>query len=156
MHLLSEWNKASDQWNAISPPYMLEADADFLRSYATVTYHSWDEANQAPEFCGPHRNSDKRLHLGLLPGPFMGDMLNASIYVLMTNPGVTRDDYKEHQQPAIRSAFLANLRQERLAGVLPFLFLDRQFAWHDGFDYWNGKVGLGKTIQEVANRRGDI
>ena len=154
MELLSEWSKASDQWNAGSPPYTLEADADFLKSYATVTYHSWDEARQAPNFYSPDRNRDRRLHLGLLPGPFVGDVLNASIYVLMTNPGVTRDDYREYEEPVFRRALLANLKLERLDGVLRFLCLDRQFAWHDGFKYWNSKVGLGKTVQELASRWG--
>ena len=48
---------------------------------------------------------------------------------------------------------LANLQQERVGGVLPFLFLDRQFDWHDGFRYWNINVGLAKTIQEMAERQ---
>ena len=94
MGLLSEWSKAADQWNPGSAPYMLGDDVGWLKSDDIVTYHSWDEARQAPDFYGPDRKKDKRLHLGLLPVPFMGDLLNASIYVLMTNPGVTRDDYR--------------------------------------------------------------
>ena len=83
----------------------------------------------------------------------MGNLSTASIYVLMTNPGVTRNDYKEYEEPAFRSALLANLKQERLDGCLPFRYLDPQFDWHDGFKYWDRKVGLGKTIQELAEAR---
>ena len=154
MGLLGEWSRASDQWNSGSVPYMLGADAEWLKSYSTVTYRSWDEARQAPDFYSRDKSKDKRLHLGLLPVPFMGDLLNASVYVLMTNPGVTRKDYREHERPAFRRALLANLKQECLDGVLPFPYLDPQFDWHDGFEYWDVKRGLGKTIRELAMVRG--
>ena len=153
MDLLGEWSKASDRWNPGSAPYILEADveadADFLKNHATVTHHGWDEARQARDFdC----KTDRRFHIGLLPVPFMGNLSTASIYVLMTNPGVTRNDYKEYEERAFRSALLANLKQERLDGCLPFPYLDPQFDWHDGFKYWDGK--LGKTIQKLAEARG--
>lgn len=154
MGLLSEWSKAADQWNPGSAPYILGDDVGWLKSDDIVTYHSWDEARQAPDFYGPDRKKDKRLHLGLLPVPFMGDLLNASIYVLMTNPGVTRDDYREYERPAFRRALLANLKQERLDGFLPFPYLDPQFDWHDGFKYWDKGRGLGKSIRELARVRG--
>ncbi len=152
MDLLSEWRKAAGQWDAGPPPYILEADAGYLKSYPTVTYHSWDEAWQAPDFFCPDRSKDRRLHLGLLPGPFVGDLLNAQIYVLMTNPGLELGDYVEHEKTAFRSVLLANLKQEPLDSVLPFLCLDRQFAWHGAFKYWDSK--LWKTIQELASNLG--
>lgn len=126
----------------------------WLKSYSSVMYRSWGEARQALDFCGPDRKKDKRLHLGLLPVPFMGDLLNASIYVLMTNPSVTRVDYREYERPAFRRALLANLKQERLDGFLPFPYLDPQFDWHDGFNYWDKWCGLGRTIGELARVRG--
>ena len=153
MDFINEWRKASYQWNSNSPPCMLKADEVFLKCYPRVTYRSWDEAIGSPDFYHPSKSKDKRIHLGLLPCPFMGGLINASIYVLMTNPGVTVGDYREHERSELRSVLLANLRQERLDGVLPFIFLDRQFACHDGFGYWNKKVGLGKTIQDLAKRK---
>ena len=151
MDLLSEWRKASDQWNPGAAPYMLEADANWLESYSTVTYHSWKEAQQSPDFSSASRTGH-RPHLGLLPGPFAGDMLNASIYVLMTNPGLARDDYLEYKSPALRGALIATLKQERLDGALPFWCLDRQFDWTDAFRYWDRKLCL--TIRELARWRG--
>ena len=150
MGLLREWSEAADQWNPGVTPFVLGADADWLKSYSSVIYRSWDEARQASGFYVPDKRRDRRLHLGLLPVPFMGDLRNASIYVLMANPGVKPDDYREHEESAFRRTLLANLRQERLDGVLPFPYLDPRFDWHDGFKYWDGDHGLGKTIGELA------
>ena len=149
MDLLSEWRK----WNSNSFPHMLEADANVLKSPLieehVAKHPSWDEAMQAHDFCKP---DDTRLHLGLLPTPFMGDMCNASIYVLMLNPGLSPCDYYgEYQISPFRQAVLANLRQEQLKGVMPFISLDPQFAWHSGFDYWHGK--LGGVILKLAKAR---
>jgi hypothetical protein len=35
----------------------------------------------------------RQLHLGLFPQPFVGDVLNASVYVLFGNPGLSINDY---------------------------------------------------------------
>ena len=152
--LIGEWRKAAGQWDVGSPPYVLEADASFVESHGIVMYCSAEEGREAPDFYRPDRNRDRRLHVGLLPVPFMGDLLNASIYVLMACPGVTRGDYEEYEQYAFRRALLANLKQERLDGFLPFPSLDPQFDWHDGFKYWNAGRGLGNTIGELGSRLG--
>ena len=63
----------------------------------------------------------------------MGDMLNASIYVLMLNPGLGPGDYFEYKVPSFRQALLANLRQERITGVMPFVSLE---VWPES--HWPG------------------
>ena len=137
MNLLSEWSK----WDPENFPYVLHTDADVLESPSwkpwVAKYRSWREATRAPDFC---KSDDKRLHLGLIPIPFVGDMLNASVYVLMLNPGLGPGDYFEYRVPGLRKTLLANLRQKHKVGVMPFLFLDPQFAWHGGFGYWNRKL----------------
>ena len=54
MDLLGEWSKASDRWNPGSAPYILEADveadADFLKNYATVTYHGLGRGQASARF----------------------------------------------------------------------------------------------------------
>ena len=152
--LIGAWSRAASQWEPGPPPYVLPADASFLESHGTVTYRSAEEAREAADFHFPDRSRDMRLHVGLLPVPFMGDLLNASVYVLMACPGVTRRDYEEYEQPAFRRALLANLKQERLDGFLPFPYLDPRFDWHDGFRYWNTGRGLGNTIGELSRRLG--
>ena len=154
MGLLEEWGRAAGNWDTGSAPFMLPADEGRLRYFDKAPLWSWEEARQAPDFYVPDKDTDRRFHLGLLPVPFMGDLRNASIYVLMTNPGVKPDDYRESEEDAFRDALLSNLKQEWLDGSLPFPHLDPRFDWHDGFVYWDKERGLRRTIVELARVRG--
>ena len=145
--LLGQWAA----WRATSPPFILEADRPILATErsgrAAVTLGGWLEAYRSSDFCAPH---DKRLHLGLLPQPFFGDLRRASIYVLLLNPGLgPHDYYGEYEVAVYREALLANLRQEFAPGVIPFLFLDPQFAWHGGFGWWHRK--FAGVIERLAS-----
>lgn len=141
--LLSLWR----QWKPTEPPYLLDADAPVLRRFENRwAVMEWSEAQRAPDFCKP---GDKRFHLGLLPQPFCGDITNASIYVLMLNPGIGYQDYfGECHVPPYRQALLRALQQQFAPGSIPFHFLDPQFAWHGGFGWWHGK--LVRVIEELA------
>ena len=154
MELLEEWGRAAGNWDTGSAPFVLPADEGRLRYFDKAPLWSWEEARQAPDFYVPDKDKDRRFHLGLLPVPFMGDLRNASIYVLMTNPGVKPDDYRESEEDAFRDALLSNLKQEWLDGSLPFPHLDPRFDWHDGFVYWDKERGLRRTIVELARVRG--
>ena len=137
MSLLCEWRK----WDRKKCPYVLDVDAAVFDCDSwkprVVKHGSWEDATKDPDFC---KSGDTRLHLGLIPVPFVGDMLNASIYILMINPGLGPADYFEYEVPRFRKALLANLRQEHKSGAMPFVFLDPQFAWHGGFRYWHQKL----------------
>ena len=137
-----------DTWAAYRPnsaPYVLPDDRRFLRS-ERAPIRSWRQACRAPDFEAP---DDSRLHLGLLPQPFIGDLRRASIYVLLLNPGLGATDYfGEYEVPAFRQALVANLRQAREREPRPFLFLDPRFAWHGGFAWWHRK--LAKVIEHLA------
>ncbi len=145
MALLETWA----QWNPIQPPFVLESDRDVLKSdksvRAVVAHDSWGKVVMQPDFCAP---GDRKLHLGLLPQPFCGDVLGANIYFLLLNPGVGPGDYyAEYEVPAFRATLLANLKQRFEKEATPFLFLDPRFAWHCGFDWWNGKMaGIIKRL----------
>jgi hypothetical protein len=89
-----------------------------------------------------------RLHLGLLPMPFAGDLLRARVYVLLLNPGLEPLDYfAEWEVPAFRAAVLANYAQAPPGGMF---FLDQHFAWHGGGRYWSGR--LRGVISELSTR----
>jgi|HubBroStandDraft_3_1064219.scaffolds.fasta_scaffold33427_2 hypothetical protein len=138
MNLLGEWAS----WKPEGPPYTLNSDQVVLRlprsARAIVTKRNWPDAHQASDFCAPE---DRRLHLGLLPQPFLGDLHRASIYVLLLNPGLgPHDYYGEYEVPEFRKALLANLKQKFKRGSLPFLFLDPQYSWHGGFAWWHAKL----------------
>jgi hypothetical protein len=138
MDLLTEWEK----WEPSGPRFVLCADRDLLESTSNskrvVNFGSWPAAISAPDFCQP---DDTRLHLGLLPQPFIGDVRRASIYVLSLNPGLEPTDYYgEYEVPEFRSALLATLKQRFNEIAQPFLFLDPRYSWHGGFRWWHGKL----------------
>jgi hypothetical protein len=66
-----------------------------------VTLGGWLEAYRSLDYCASH---DRRLHLGLLPQPFFGDLRRASIYVLLLNPGLGPDDYYDEYEVAVESS----------------------------------------------------
>lgn len=147
MDLLREWA----DWRPTGPPLILGSDQIVLNSVrsarSTVTIRNWLEACRAPDFCAPN---DRRLHLGLLPQPFFGDLRRASIYILLLNPGLgPHDYYGEYQVSEYRKALLATLKQKFKKGSPPFLFLDPQYSWHGGFAWWHAK--LASVIQRLEH-----
>ena len=138
MDLLTTWSS----WRPpTGPPYVLDADRPVLQSARSqrsiVTVTSWTAACEAPDFAEP---GDVRLHLGLLPMPFFGDLRTATIFALLLNPGLSPTDYYgEYEVPTYRHALLGNIAQS-LDAEYPFMFLDPRFSWHSGFNYWHGKL----------------
>ena len=74
------------------PPFQLSADADVLASADTVTcgYEEYSRDNFIFD-------RDTRLHLGLVPLPYGGDLRSAKVFVLMLNPGLGPSDYYAEQ-----------------------------------------------------------
>lgn len=141
-----------DRWRAYpleAPPYLLPGDEALLASDRWAhPYRSFAEFIQSPAF----GVNDKQLHLGLLPIPFLGDLLHASVYILLLNPGFAPDDYyAEEHSPEYRRALIRNLRQEHGDAAYPFISLDPRFSWHAGFTYWHGR--LGGIASELARKR---
>jgi hypothetical protein len=91
--------------------------------------------------------TDRSLHLGLCPVPFVGSPLKATVFILMLNPGLSPGDYFAEEEDDFRTALQTNLK-----GESDFLFLDPRFAWHPGFYYWHGK--LASVVRRVATERG--
>ncbi len=149
MDLLEAWAR----WQPKQPPFVLAEDIEVLESAqssrAVVSHASWRQARNAPDFCAP---GDRRLHLGLLPQPFCGDLRRATIYLLLLNPGLgPHDYYGEYEVREYRRALLENLKQRFRGARYPFLFLDPRFAWHGGFHWWHDK--LAGVIQRIKQSR---
>lgn len=131
-----------------SAPFVLAEDRGILevavRKGWAVSHSTWEDVISAPEFAVP---GDTRLHLGLFPGPFVGDLLNASVYLLMLNPGLSPLDYfGESRIPEFREALLRNFRQQH-HDEYAFMFLDPRYSWTGGFDWWHGK--LARVIEDL-------
>lgn len=146
-----------EAWRSFEPrtrPFVLEGDSVLLESAArrkhTVEINSWEE-RVGSEFFG--RRGDHRLHLSLLPVPFVGDLLGARVVLLLLNPGLSPHDYyAEFQETGMRARILATLRQDVGGQRYPFLDLDPAFAWHSGHTWWHTK--LTQLIDAIATRCG--
>lgn len=89
-----------------------------------------------------------RLHLGLLPHPYAGNLKTAQIFILMQNPGFHETDYyAEYESAEFREAHLRGLRQVNERDKYPFVFLDPRFCFHAGAVYWLKK--FWKLIDQV-------
>ena len=116
-----------------------------MSSRLTVTHTSWEGFIADQGFGDP---ADRRFHLGLLPKPFAGDLMAASIVVLLLNPGMGPSDYYgEYQVASYRKALLQNLSGNHSGGRN--IFLDPAFAWHGGFSYWHAK--FQQIVGELAD-----
>lgn len=149
IELLNTWIN----WTPTTPPYALKEDFEQLihsKRKETVTIkRSWEEVFNSPDFEKP---DDTRFHLGLLPIPYVGDLQNASIYILLLNPGLSPDDYYgEFEIPEFRKSVLSNLKQEFCHDGYPFLFLNPKYAWHAGFKWWHDK--LKDVINDLSTKQ---
>jgi hypothetical protein len=147
MELLDAWQS----WEKAEPPYVLEEDAGVLankRSLLAIerSYTRWEDVYSADTFGQPN---DRKLHLGLVPHPFCGDLLNAQVYLLMLNPLYTPNDYyAELESSDYAAATEKNLKQTFTEDDHPFFLLDPQFSWTTASMWWKGK--LTEVIGELA------
>ena len=81
------------------------------------------------------KKTDKKLHVGLLPHPYCGDLKNAEVFILMLNPGFGILDYLDEENNKFRAALKNNLLQQE-CGEFPFIFLNPEFHGTGGGRYW--------------------
>lgn len=144
-------------WQGLSldgPAYALETDLAVLPQTGphTVTLKSYEEYLEK----ALQNANDPRLHLGLLPQPWCGDLNSATVFVLMLNPGLNPGDYyAEYRVPSFRAALISNLRSEPNRPY-PLLFLDPEFSWHPGARYFRTRLqwlALALASQKGASYR---
>jgi hypothetical protein len=145
--LIRSWKKASLN----VPPYIFPKDNAILSNKTMKTFLSLDDYVTSPEF---GMQSDRSLHLGLLPIPYIGCLEKASIFILMLNPGFSPTNYfSEQNSQEYKKAHMHTLRQENTKDDYPFIFLDPKFSWHPGFEYWQKKL---QTIIEAYAKQAQI
>ncbi len=150
MNAIEPFHRLIHGWRGCSfnsKPYLFPGDLALLKNEESICVsRSFDEFIDS-NFGSYSKTS---LHIGLLPIPYVGNLENASIYVLMSNPGLSYSDYyAEDNNPIYREALIRNIRQEFDPTDFPFLFLNPRFAWHPGFGYWHGKFkGFAKAIRK--------
>ena len=142
--------KLIDSWRNTAfedAPYLYSEDRPFFTSLLedkSNHYRSLGDYTSSDHFGDPN---DKSLHLGLLPQPYIGNITRASVFILMLNPGLHSGDYfAEENHSQFRQLVLRNIRQENTNDTYPFIFLNPEFAWHPGFEYFH------KRFDELAGK----
>ena len=146
MTLLETWRKWADDNAEGHPPYVLDADKECevfrkLEARGRIgAYGNKQEAYHDPNL------KPNRLNLGLLPYPFIGDLENATIFVLMANPNAGHSvDYGGGWD---KNRHIANLEQDFSGIELPFESLSRH---PNPKGYWYGR--LRRIIERIKKEK---
>jgi len=144
--LLTGWKRVADS----SAPYLFPEDKFLLEQTDQIALHkSFDEFVKSKDF---GVSGSTKLHLNIMPEPFLGDIENAKIYVLMANPGFGPEDYLGGEaSPYFRERLKENLRGQAHNHEFPFLYLDPQLSWRGGFTWWERKFHT--IVQDVEKNR---
>lgn len=142
--------KLWDSLDIYQRPYVINEDKEFMKeiSWNFKTYKSMiKNRDKIRQF------RKKRFHTGLLPSPFSGDIINARVYILALNPGLSDLDYyaettnKEYLKEKIKK-----LKGNFGKSDYPFISLNPRYAWTGGGKYWLGK--FEPIIDELIKTKG--
>lgn len=80
------------------------------------------------------RKFNHRLHLSLTPEPYIGDITNAKVYILLLNPGFNRLDYYVEGVESVKTSMVNNLRQKFNGDdkEFPLIWLNPKNIWTPG------------------------
>lgn len=109
---------------------------EFLLNHSYhVTYQTLEEYVKSENF---GKKKDTKLHLGLLPNPYIGDIKNSKIFILSLNPGLNPADYVQERTKEFQERYWNNICQNG-ENKFPFIYLDPFICSHPGYSYWNKK-----------------
>ena len=114
---LIEEVKAND-FKCLKENYSEDDDVEFLRGLSR------------------DKNEDCRVHLEVLPGHYSGNILDASVVILASNPGY---DEREKQNSFYTDRDLNKIRIKRLNFEYEY-FLPKEQKWEDKSPYWYEKL----------------
>ena len=111
----------------------------------------WGQEFSQPPYVHPedsfYLDENGPFELGLLPQPWVGDLVNAKVFVLLLNPGLSGKEIEiEKENVKFRQALKTNL-----LGKSPNLFLDGDFHNHPG-RLWMETHLKGVASLEVLRR----
>lgn len=137
-------------WSQHNTTGLHPADASAVNIADHITWNSSAQAAaNAAALKGPKSSFHQKLHLGLFPQPFVGNIRQASVYILFGNPGLSPQDYiDELDTPKYRAHCIANL-----AGQLSHFGPLQEDALHTGaYRYWNST--FNRLIKETGEKLG--
>lgn len=106
----------------------------------------------------------RRIHVDLIPSPYMGDISNAKVLIFMNNPGIGKQDkfnksgklntsflgeYADHERDDVRNALISTIKQDMRSTFLQ----DYRFAFlhPDLHDTEGGKYTLRKFRSSIQH-----
>lgn len=92
--------------------------------------------------------------VGQLPYPYVGDLVNADVWVLMLNSGVGDNDHIHEAKPILKKRLIANLRQAFKNIDYPFHSLDPKFDWTGTSRYYYRDFSFRTLIACYAKASG--
>lgn len=130
------------------PPFIAQEkdDEDKLKLLESKKYFESFESYLAKSFL----EDSHYPHLYLLPNPYVGDLTNSKVFILMLNPGFSFLDYYAEKDEKYREAIIKIAKQEELD--YPFIFLNPEFLWTGGGMYWVRK--LKDILKELHGQKG--
>lgn len=142
---IAEWKHVADS----VAPYLFRGDEFLLGETDRIALHnSFEEFVKSNDFGVP---GSTKLHLNIIPEPFLGDIENAKVYVLMANPGFGPEDYFAGEaNQYFRERLKENLRGKARNHPFPFLYLDPQLSWRGGFTWWERKF---RSILDAVRKK---
>lgn len=138
-------NKAASElilaWRGLQtkkPPFILNGDETILEETLCHPFRNFNNFIKAPEF---GIESAKKLHTGLYPSPYSGNVLKAKIYILTLNPGFNPlDYYAETYDSDTKQRRIQDLKQTGFDANYPWASLNPKFCWSSGYRYWAGRL----------------
>jgi len=132
------------------PPYVLKGDETIRKEKLCHPYRNFGDYIKAPEF---GTESAKKLHTGLYPTPYSGNVLKAKIYILTLNPGFSPlDYYAESYDSATRKKRIRDLKQRNFDPDYPWPSLNPKFCWSGGWRYWAARIK--EVAMALSKQRG--
>jgi len=136
-------------------PYLHPKDCQYLDSIGYWAKHpnareklNFDKYLRSRRF----GRKDDEFHFSLRPAPYIGDLANATVFILLLNPGFAHIDYySEYARPGYRKLLDKNLAQDFRGVKFRYIHLDPAFCWAGGFRWWESK--LRSLLWEVAEKR---
>ena len=132
------------------PPFFLLEDKAILSNSFLHKFRNYKNFVNNPDFWTEQRD---KLHTGLIPMPYSGDIKKAKIYVLALNPGFSPQDYyAETYDDELKRERIRELRQEKLDKDYPFHHLNPTYSWSSGWRYWHSRFdSIVKQLSEQKN-----
>lgn len=146
-HLIAFWRGCPTR----RPPFVHPEDESVLEAHNLLDQGRWTFRRfiNHERFYDP---DDRKFHLSLLPVPFLGDIKNADIFILLLNPGFRPLAYFEQDKDnEVGQRLRKTLHQDFVGVEYPFRSLDPETSWTGGGRWWWTKLeGLAR---EIAERR---